>query len=200
MVVHAPTICRNEPWFHGVRMTAEEYFQTPDDGYKYELLDGVMMMSPSPTPQHQAVAMEIASQISIFLRTHPVGHVLAETDIQLGPNEAGRDIVYRPEIVFLRTERLASVRTRIVGAPDLAVEIISPESRRYDSETKKGDYEKYGVEEFWLIDPEKDAMTFYRRQGERLVEVPPTGEAFHSEAVPGFALDLPRVRKSFRPW
>ena len=62
--------------FRGLRMTADEFLQIPDDGYNYELIDGVVMMSPSPTPQHQRIAMEIAIQLGIYLRDHPVGAVL----------------------------------------------------------------------------------------------------------------------------
>jgi len=80
------------------------------------------------------------------------------------------------------------------------VEIISSSSRRYDSETKKNDYERCGVREYWLIDPEREAMTFYRLQDGRFAEVPASDNHFTSEAVPGFTLDLPRVRETFKPW
>ena len=200
MVIRAASLYQTEPHYRGVRLSAEEYFALPDDGYNYELVDGVMMMSPSPTPEHQAVAMEIAAQLAIYLRDHDVGRVLAETDVSLGRNKAGRDLVYKPEIVFLRTERLAQVRGRIVGAPDLVVEIISPDSRRYDSETKRDDYERHGVHEYWLIDPERDAMTFHRRRGDRFEVIEPDADRFASQAVPGFVLDLALVRKSFKPW
>lgn len=200
MVIRTPSLYQAGPRYQGVRLSAEEYFQLTDDGYKYELVDGVMMMSPSPTTRHQAVAMEIATQISVYLRDHDVGRVLAETDVHLGRNDTGRDIIYRPEIVFLSAEHVARTKKRIVGPPELVVEIISPDSRRYDSQTKRGDYEKHGVGEFWLFDPENDTMTFLRRKGDGFVEVESTGDRFASEAVPGFTLDLARVRKSFRPW
>ena len=188
------------PQYGGLRMTAEEYFQLEDDGFKYELVDGVIVMAPAPTPGHQGVAMEIISQIAWFLRDHPVGKLLHETDVQLGPERGGAKLVYRPEVVFFRKERVAGMKERLVGAPDLVVEVISPRSRRMDSETKKDDYERAGVHEYWMIDPQRQAMTFYRLDAGRFVESRPTGDRLASEAVPGFSLDLARVRESFKPW
>ena len=199
----ADTIVRTESAeasYCGLRMDADEFLEIPDDGNFYELIDGVVHVSPSPTPQHQDVLVEILTQIALFLRTNPVGKVFAELDVHLGEGPNGKDLVYRPEIVFVRAERLPVMRDKIVGGPDLMVEVISRGSRRYDSETKKGDYERFGVGEYWLIDPERKAMTFYRLQEGRFVEVPVEGDAFTSKAVPGFVLDLARVRETFKPW
>ena len=191
---------RTEPQHCGLRMTAEEFQQIVDDGYRYELIDGVVIVTPSPTPQHQDVLMDISSQIWSYLGDHPVGKVLPEIDVRLGQGPTGGDLVYRPEVIFIRTERLPQMRERIVGPPDLVVEVISPGSRRYDSETKKSDYERVGVLEYWLIDPLRETLTFYRLQEGRFVEVTPQGDTFASQAVPGFLLDLAQLRKKFRPW
>ena len=185
--------------YGGLRMTAEQYFALEDDGCKYELIDGVVIMSPSAAPRHQAVALEVASQITWFLRDHAVGKVLTEVDVHLGRGPSGSDLVYRPDCIFNRTQRLAELRERIVGAPDLVVEVVSPSSRRMDSETKRNDYERIGVREYWLLDPERNAMTFYRLEGDHFVESAFSDEAFVSRAVPGFTLDLKRVRESFKP-
>jgi len=200
MSTYAPSVDRSSPQFNGLRMAADEFFQIPDDGYNYELIDGIVMMTPSPTPKHQAVLMEIATQIALYLRTNPVGQALPEIDVHLGEGLAGGDLVYRPELVFMRSERLPQIEDKIVGAPDLVVEIISRGSRRFDSETKKRDYEHFGVREYWLIDPERQSMTFYRLEGDRFAETPPTGDGFSCQVIPGFTLDLARVRKAFQPW
>jgi len=184
--------------YRGLRMTAEEYLQLEDDGFRYELIDGVICMSPSPTAVHQKVATRIAAQIVAYLEKHPVGEVFVEVDVNLGSGPRGGDLVYRPDVVFVRAERAAAMRERIVGPPDLVVEVVSNTSRRYDHETKKNDYERCGVGEYWLIDPEQDTMVFYRLQGGRYVEVTPQGNTIASEAIPGFTLDLNRVRKTFQ--
>lgn len=191
---------RTEAQFRGLRMTADEFLELPDDGYNYELIDGVVVMSASRNPQHQRITMEIATQIALFLRNHAVGEVLPEIDVHIGQGPTGGDLVYKPELIFVRSERLPAMRDKIIGGPDLVVEVVSRGSRRMDSETKKNDYERFGVREYWLIDPERKAMTFWRLKGRRFVEVSAAGDTFASEAVPGFVLDLSRVRETFKPW
>ncbi|MCC7291298.1 MAG: Uma2 family endonuclease [Phycisphaerales bacterium] len=178
----------------GLRMSADEFFSLEDDGFKYELVDGVTIRSPSPTPGHQQVADEILFQLKTFLRGHRVGAVYRETDIHLSPG-----LVYRPELVFLRTELVRANWRRIRTAPDLVVEVVSPESRRFDRETKKADYERHGVREYWIIEPQLEAFTFFRLVDGRFVDIPVQGDAFTSEAVTGFVLDLAAVRAAFQP-
>ncbi len=191
---------RTEPQYGGLRITTEEFQQLDDDGYRYELVDGVVTVTPSPTPQHQDALREILVQIDMYLRGHPEGKVFPELDVCLGEGVTGGDLVYRPEVIFIRRESLAQMRERVVGPPDLVVEVVSPGSRRYDLETKKDDYERFGVLEYWVIDPPKESMTFFRLQGGRFIEAPPEGDRFSSQAVRGFVLDLAAVRQTFRAW
>ena len=74
---------------------------------------------------------------------------------------------------------------------------MSQGSRRYDRITKKVDYERFGVLEYWLVDPERDAIILWRLRAGRYVEIEPEGKRFASEAIPGFVLDLTKVRKTF---
>lgn len=186
--------------FAGLRMTADQFFELPEDGYNYELLDGVVVMSPSPKPKHQVIAGEIFAQLAWFLRDNPVGEAFMELDVHLGKGDAGADLVYRPEAIFVVADRIERMRERIVGAPDLVVEVISSGSRGLDEVTKKGDYERFGVREYWLVDPDHDRITFYRLTNERLVEIQAEGSTFDSEAVPGFKLDLDRIKIKMREW
>lgn len=190
----------HEPSYCGLRMTADEFLQIPDDGYNYELIDGVVQMSPSPEPQHQSVAGEIFRQLANYLVEHPVGKAWPELDVCLGKGPDGGDLVYRPEVIFVRKERLSGKRKKMAIAPDLVVEVISQGSRRIDTKTKRKDYERFSVHEYWIMDPQREAMLFLRLEDGRFVEVPPKGDAFESEAVPGFVLDLNLVREQFEPW
>lgn len=187
-----------EALYHGLRMTADEYFQLEEDGFWYELIDGVVCMSPSPLPRHQEVAAQIVVELGSFLRTHSVGKLYFEVDVHLGAGPMGGDLVYRPDVIFLRAEHAARCRDRIVGPPALVVEVVSNTSRRYDNVTKKADYERCGVAEYWIIDPERQTMTFYRLHEGRYIDAAPEGDRLASTAVPGFALDLARVRKAFQ--
>lgn len=189
-----PDLAFRAPVYAGLRMTADEFFALEDDGFKYELVDGVTIMSPSATPSHQKAALEIAYQLMCHLKAHPQGELLHETDIELEPG-----LVYRPELVFLRTELVRANWRRIRTAPDLVVEVVSRESRRFDRETKKTDYERHGVREYWIIDPQLEAFTFFRQLDGRFAEVAAQGDSFASEAVTGFVLDLAAVRAAFQP-
>lgn len=182
----------------GLRMSAEEFFDLPDDGLDYELLDGVLLVTPSPEPQHQWVLAEVVAQLVVHLKAHPVGKAFPETDIHLGQIATGQDLVYKPELVYYSAERLKQMGRRLVGPPDLVVEIVSPMTRRYDTETKRDDYERCGVREYWIIDPQRDSLTFLRHDGQRFVEVLAEGDRFASQAVEGFVLNLTDVRATFK--
>ena len=180
-------------------MSADEYFRLDHDGFRYELIDGLVCMSPSPTPRHQRVAARLIALLDSYVKTHPVGYVCVEVDVDFGPDSEGRDIVYRPDIVFVRSETEDGVPPRITTVPALVVEVLSPATRQLDLRTKKDDYQRAGVLEYWLIDPENRSMTFCRLRDGRYVDVSPAGDRFDSEAVPGFKLDLNRVRPTFGP-
>jgi Uma2 family endonuclease len=142
--------------YAGQRMTADAFLEIQDDGRFYELVDGVVIVSPSPSPRHQQVLVDILLQLGNFLQVHPVGKVFAELDVHLGAGPTGGDIVLRPELMFIRGQRLSEIvrpDEKVHGPPDLVVEIVSRGSRRIDTKTKKRDYERFGVREYWLIDP-----------------------------------------------
>lgn len=184
--------------YAGLRMTADDFFKIPDNESWYELIDGVVLVSPSPTPVHQVVAGEVFRQLANFLSDHPIGLVSHETDVQFGSILRGRDVVYRPEIVYYACRDPLDIPDRLVGAPDVVVEVISPFSRLIDCHTKRDDYERFGVREYWLVDPERDAFLFFRRKGRRFTKVRVTGKSFASKAIPGFILELDRVRRIWK--
>ncbi len=197
-IVTTANLAECEPQYAGLRMSADEYFALPDDGFRYELVDGLVCMSPSPTPRHQVVATEIVGQIWAFLREKPVGRVYCELDVNLGKGPGGGDLVYRPDVIFIRAERLAKKKLdRVRIAPDLIVEVVSASSGAYDRRTKFGDYERLGVGEYWIIDPQQGTLTFHRLENGRYVEGKASRDHFASSAIPGFVLDLLRVRELF---
>jgi Uma2 family endonuclease len=122
-----------------------------------------------------------------------------ETDTNLGRGRAGGDLVYRPEMFFIRTERAANIGQCVRIAPDLVVEIVSPESTNLDYETKREDYERAGVGEYWIIDPEERSMTFLQLTDGRYVEAPSGADFYESAVVAGFKLELKPIRALFEP-
>ncbi|GMU83420.1 MAG: hypothetical protein AMXMBFR47_32900 [Planctomycetota bacterium] len=187
--------------FAGFRMTAEEFYELPDDGCRYELINGVVVMSPSPTPAHQKVAGEVFTQLHLFLRGAPIGHVFYEMDVLLNPGVRGEaDLVCKPDVSFVRSDRPISSDQRLSLSPDLAVEVVSRGTRKRDTIQKRADYERFGVRGYWIVDPERDSVTFLRLIDGKFAEVDCPGDGYASEAVPGFVLDLRPVRAAFKPW
>ncbi len=185
----------DQGFYHGVRMTADAYFKLGETDQRYELIDGVVCMSPSASALHQRIIARIAAEIIAYLNENPVGEVYVEADVLFGPGPSGGDLVYRPDVTFLGSDKAAGVDDRIDVVPDVVVEIISPSSRRCDTETKRSDYQRFGVAEYWIIDPIETSMTFLRLQQARYAEVAPQDDSFSSEAIPGFDLDLPNMRR-----
>jgi Uma2 family endonuclease len=176
----------------GLRMTAKQFRELPESPLHYELIDGVVIVSPSPTFWHQKVVFEIQRQIDDYLQVHPIGEVIADIDITVND-----DVAYRPDILFLTREKSAKVRDRIESIPDLVVEVVSPGSRGVDSRTKFRDYEAAGIREYWLIDPQMGRMQFFVLDGRQYREAVFGADEYASTTLPGFKLDLERVRRLF---
>lgn len=178
--------------YFGLRMTADEYLTLPESPLHWELVDGVVVLSPSPSFWHQEIAGEILFQITTFLESRPLGKVVFDIDVKLRDN-----LVYRPDIVFLSAPKAAHIRDRITVAPDLVVEVISPGSRSYDSQTKRSDYAAAGVAEYWLIDPQRQSQKFFVLENGAYREREAAGERYAAHVLPGFQLDLSRIRRLF---
>ncbi len=135
-----------------VRLTYDDFVLFPDDGKRHELIDGAHVVTPSPNTKHQAVAGNLHGLIWTYLRQRPVGRVFA----------APLDVVFsefdvvEPDLLFVSKARQADVLTaaHVLGAPDLVVEIGSPSTRRRDETVKRRLYQRFGVSEYWVVDPE----------------------------------------------
>lgn len=174
------------PRYAGLRMSADEYLALPDDGFRYEVIDGVVIMAPRPKPRHQLVLRRLSRQLERFLDHHPIGEFLPQVDVCLGD-----DLVCTPDLAFFRSERFPTVPERIDTVPDLVVEILSPSTEARDLNTKMIDYERFGVAEYWVIDPIRKAVrVFVRGNAGAFEEQTIENERFLSRAVPGFVLDV----------
>jgi Uma2 family endonuclease len=106
--------------------------------------------------------------------------------------------VYRPDVVFVRAEAAKSIGNKITEPPALVVEFVSPSTRSLDCVIKKQDYEKAAIEEYWMIDPGKDEMTFFGLREGVYMELPNDGQRFNSHTIEGFSLDLARIRQGWQ--
>jgi Uma2 family endonuclease len=132
------------------RHTYEDYLNTPDDK-RYELIDGELIMTPSPISYHQWISKNIAYEIERFARETGSGMLFcAPCDVFLD-----NENVLQPDLLFISKERAGVIgRKNIQGAPDLVVEILSEFTADYDLTKKKRLYAKFGVREYWIVDPD----------------------------------------------
>jgi Uma2 family endonuclease len=139
--------------------TYEDYRRLPNDGRRYEIIEGVLYVTNAPSYAHQFTVGEIFAELRSFVRKQNLGIVLtAPFEIEL-PGIA-RPVL--PDIVFIRAERQpASDAANFVGAPDLIVEVLSPGTFRVDQSVKLDAYERAGVTEYWLADPKTRSVTIY---------------------------------------
>jgi len=128
--------------------TLEDYMKM-DDGNRYELIGGKLIMTPSAKWQHQDVVVNLLTIFKVFLNQHPIGKISTELDVHLG------DEVARPDILFISKERLDILGEAYPNAaPDLVIEVLSPSTAVHDKKTKSQLYYTSGVKEYWLVDPE----------------------------------------------
>jgi Uma2 family endonuclease len=131
--------------------TYAAYAALPDDGGRYEIINGVLYMAPAPMPDHENIVMLLGARLVAAVEDPGIGRVFGSPDVELG------DAVVRPDaVVVLRTSRAIVERNKIIGAPDLVVEIASPSTMTYDrdvEEGKQGAYARAGVPEYWIADP-----------------------------------------------
>lgn len=175
-------------------MTADEYLALGETSERYELIDGVVVMSPSPFLPHIEIAVEISFQLKAYARKGERLRVFADADLRVNPAT-----VYRPDLAVCRPGRLPPNAKRLTVVPDLVVEVLSRSSKALDLITKRQDYARFGVREYWVVDPEKGTIRCWRSQGADYLESPIEGDALVSSAIPGFTLDLRPVRELIAP-
>lgn len=138
-----------------IRFTYQDYRALPEsETARYELLDGDLVMVPSPTFTHQRIVANLMDLLRRNVRAQQLGIVLtAPLDVVLG--EAGEEDVVQPDLLFISRERMSIVREEAVrGAPDLVIEVLSPGTANRDRTYKRTLYARYGVKEYWLVDSE----------------------------------------------
>jgi len=144
---------------HSSQLTYEDYLQFPDDGKRHEIIDGDHYMTPAPKTKHQRISGNLATAMISFSKQHKLGLVLtAPCDVILSDEN-----VVQPDLLFVSTARAAIVtEDNIQGAPDLIVEILSESSRKKDEVTKRKLYERFGVREYWIVDPELEIVKIFK--------------------------------------
>ena len=170
------------------RKTYEDYAKLPDYP-RYELIDGEFIVTPSPSEDHQDVSIELSYRLIGYLREHKIGRAYA----------APFDVIFdkwnvcQPDLLFVSNEHASIISSAgVLGAPDLTIELLSPSTEKYDLTKKKNLYERFGVKEYWTIDPlEHSIDIFANRNGafELIFSGRGKGEAA-SDVLPGFTVEI----------
>ena len=184
-----------KPPYPGVKLTYDDYVHFPEDGKRHELIDGEHFVTPTPIRKHQAIATNLCGLIWSYLQSHPVGRVfVAPFDVILSDFD-----VVEPDLVYLSRQRLTEIETSpwVKGAPNLVVEIGSPGTRQRDETIKRRLYERHGVPEYWVIDPELDTIHVYRRIGDHYERSPElsleNGDVLTTPLLPDLDLPLKKI-------
>ena len=127
-----------------------EVWESLPEGTLCQLINNKLIMSPAPVIIHQQILNEINIEISIFLRKNPIGKIIiAPVDVHFSEEN-----ILQPDLLFIKNGNLNIIRNKgLFGAPDLVIEILSPSTSQFDYEEKKLVYERYGVEEYFIVDP-----------------------------------------------
>lgn len=180
-----------------IKFTYEDYKSLPYvERQRFELLEGELIpMTPSPGFAHQAVSLELATQLHIFVKAKGLGTVLeAPFDVVLG--SPGEEQVVQPDILFVLKDRQQIIHEEeIRGAPDLVVEVLSPSTEEKDQVFKRTLYAKYGVQEYWIVDPDAktiEVLTLGERGYER-ARLYTNGDALESPLLVGLRISLHEV-------
>ncbi len=163
------------------------------EGAPYQLIEGELIMTPAPNPLHQMISGNLVEKIRKFSKEKNAGIVLfSPVDVYLGEENA-----YQPDIIFISKKRVEIIKKDgIYGTPDLVIEILSPSTAYYDIKKKYSVYERYGVKEYWIVDPEMKGVEIFLLKTEGKFEL--SAKVYESgnvksEIISGFEITLDEI-------
>jgi Uma2 family endonuclease len=158
-------------------LTRRDLDAMPDDGHRYELIDGCLVVTPAPTPRHQIV---VSGLLRLLSTACPAGLrvLMAPLDVVLAD-----DTIVQPDVLVARRDQFTERDLPV--APLLVVEVLSPSTRRLDVSLKRARYEAAGCPSYWVVDPDHSSLTAWNLKDGRYVE------AAHVEGDQEFVAELP---------
>jgi len=186
------------PLYDGGKYTFNEHLNLKDDGFQYEIIKGVMKVVPAPSYEHQKLSGYLYVELGIFLRKNPIGIAsYSPRDVKFSD-----DLKYQPDILFISREKLEINKHQYVdGPPDFIVEVLSPGTFSYDIREKFYNYEKFGVKEYWIMNPDNiNGSEFYYLEQGQYKQFYPENMVIHSKVIEGFSIDLVKLEKSLDPF
>ena len=144
--------------------TMLEVWESLPEGTLCQLINNKLIISPAPIVIHQQILNEINVEISIFLRKNPIGKlIISPADVHFS-----KENILQPDLLFIKKENAKIIRNKgIFGSPDLVIEVLSPSTSQLDYEDKKIVYERFGVQEYFIVDPNsKSVESFFLKNKE----------------------------------
>ncbi|MGH9396623.1 MAG: Uma2 family endonuclease [Terriglobia bacterium] len=174
-----------------LRLTYEDLCALPDNGKRYEIINGELFVTPSPRTAHQKAVGNLYYYLSDFVKKSRVGEVfIAPFDVILSDFD-----VVEPDLLYIAQTRSHVVTEKNVqGAPDLVIEVISPTTEGRDRSTKLKLYAQFGVKEYWIINPENlSAEVYCFEKGLGPVSVLHQEDVLTTQLLPGFSMLLHKL-------
>lgn len=172
-----------------IRMTAQEFFELPETNTPTELIEGELILSPSPIPVHQRI---IGLIYLLLTKLIPNGEVFfAPIDVYFD-----EDNIPQPDVVWVSENGNCTIgEKRLISAPDLIVEVFSHGTVRTDKKKKFRLYQKYGVREYWMVDPVEQYIEVWQHDGERfiLIDVFDSDDTFASPVLNGQEVEVKAI-------
>ena len=176
-----------------IKFSYRDYRSLPEsDTKRYELIEGELIAVPSPSTYHQRIAGNLEYILREFVQTSNLGYIYdAPCDVVLSEEN-----VLQPDILFITRERSQIItKENIQGSPDLVIEILCPSTAERDRTHKRTLYARYGVREYWIVDPDErtvEIMTL-REEGSEAVGVYQGEARVESPLLSGLMIDLKRI-------
>ncbi len=175
------------------KLTYQDLLEMPNDGKRYELVDGEVYMTPAPSTRHQEVVGRIYRAIQDFAESRDLGRAyIAPVDVLFDERTS-----LQPDVLFVRKNRFSIITPfNIAAAPDLVIEVLSSGTKRFDRETKFQVYARAGVSELWYVDAETNSMEILNLASPgqfNLTQHASGDEALHSAVLAGIPLTSRQV-------
>ena len=175
------------------KITYDEYCLFPNDGNRHEVINGLHFMNPAPNPRHQSISKHLQHFLYTQIELEGLGKVFdAPIDVQF----ADHDIV-QPDLLVILNDGIAKITdTKIVGPPDLVIEILSRSTAKNDFTIKRRLYEQSQVREYWLVDPDAERVETYVLNDGKLAENGSATEELKLAVLPEITIPVSKIFKS----
>lgn len=174
------------------KWTYKHYAALPYDGRRYEIIDGILYIMPPASPAHQSVVSRLAHYLFAPIELAQRGRLfMYPLDVELTD-----DVVVQPDILVVLNENLHKITaTHIVSSPDLVIDVLSPNTILYDRSIKRRAYERYGIKEYWVVDPKGHTIELLMLEGDtyKSVGIFSGDQKVPTQVVPEFSVEVKQI-------